>query len=417
MDKLIIEGGKTLSGAVAVSGSKNAVLPMMAACLLAPGKAVLRNVPDLRDTHTMARLLRSMGAQVELTDHTLSIDTGGCNLPEASYDLVKTMRASFYVLGPLTARFGRARVSLPGGCAWGPRPVDLHITGIKQLGAEVELDGGYVVTNGAALHGADISLDTSSVGATGNILMAAVLANGRTTISKAAREPEIAALANFLVDMGADIEGIGTDALDIKGVDDLHAAEADVIPDRIEAATFLVAGAMAGGEVEVTDVEPEHLTAMTEKLKEAGAAISVKDRSVSVTGPENIESVDVTTAVYPGFPTDLQAQWIALMSTCNGQALVTDAIFADRFTHVPELARLGADIGLTENTATVRGVSHLAGADVMSTDIRASASLVIAGLAARGRTEVHRVYHIDRGYESIEKKLREIGANIRREKE
>ena len=417
MDRFVIEGERTLSGTVAISGAKNAVLPMMAASLLASGKTVLTNVPDLRDTHTMAHLLRIIGARVDFHDHTLEIDTSNCSFPEAPYDLVKTMRASFYVFGPLAARFGRARVSMPGGCAWGPRPVDLHIAGIEQLGAKVELEGGYLVTNGVSLHGANIALDISSVGATGNILMAAVLAKGETTITNAAREPEICTLADFLVSMGADIEGIGTNSLHIRGVDDLHPTDAEVIPDRIEAATFLVAGAMSGGEVEVTDVAPEHLTAITEKLSAAGATLTVDDRSITVVAPETAKSIDVTTAVYSGFPTDLQAQWIALMSTCNGQALVTDTIFVDRFTHVAELNRLGADIRVTGNTATVRGVHHLTGAQVMSTDIRASASLILAGLVARGRTEVQRVYHIDRGYEAIEQKLQKLGAAIWREED
>ena len=416
MDKFVIRGGKPLNGAINVSGSKNAVLPVMAAALLARGKSVIRNVPNLRDTRTMAKLLTIIGAEVRFEDGVIEIDAAGANNPEAPYELVKTMRASFYVLGPLTARFGEARISLPGGCAWGPRPVDLHLKGLEKLGAQIDLTEGYIKTRTSGLKGSAINLAISSVGATGNLLMAAVTAKGETTIENAAREPEIVCRINFLNLMGGDIQGGGTDMLTIQGVDELQPAEIEVIPDRIEAGTFLVAAAALEGEVTVDGINPSQLTSVIENLKKAGANLNVKSNSIIVKGGVPLNAVDVTTAVYPGYPTDMQAQWIALMSRANGNCTVTDTVYKDRFTHVPELARLGADVVLKDNAAIVKGVSKLKGAPVMSTDIRASASLIIAGLMAEGRTDIHRIYHIDRGYENIEQKLRGIGADITREK-
>ena len=416
MDKFVIHGGKKLNGTINVSGSKNAVLPVMAAALLAKGKSIIRNVPNLRDSRTMVELLTIIGAELKFEDGVIEIDATNANNPEAPYELVKTMRASFYALGPLTARFGEAKISLPGGCAWGPRPVDLHLKGLEQLGAKIELTEGYIKTSTTGLKGSVLNLAISSVGATGNLLMAAATAEGETTIENAAREPEIVCLIDFLNLMGADIQGGGTDLLTIQGVSELQPAEIEVIPDRIEAGTFLIAAAAAGGEVTVDGVDPSQLTSVIENLQKAGVYIEVKSSSIVVKGGAPLTAVDVTTEVYPGYPTDMQAQWIALMSSANGDCTVTDTVYKDRFTHVPELARLGADVVLKDNVASVRGVPKLKGAQVMSTDIRASASLIIAGLMAEGRTDLHRIYHIDRGYDDIERKLRGIGADISREK-
>jgi len=416
LDKFVIHGGKQLNGTINVSGSKNAVLPVMAAALLAKGKSVIRNVPNLRDSRTMVELLTIIGAELKFEDGVIEIDATNANNPEAPYELVKTMRASFYALGPLTARFGEAKISLPGGCAWGPRPVDLHLKGLEQLGAKIELTEGYIKTSTTGLKGSVLNLAISSVGATGNLLMAAATAEGETTIENAAREPEIVCLIDFLNLMGADIQGGGTDLLTIQGVSELQPAEIEVIPDRIEAGTFLIAAAAAGGEVTVEGVDPSQLTSVIENLQKAGVYFEVKSSSIVVKGGAPLNAVDVTTEVYPGYPTDMQAQWIALMSTANGDCTVTDTVYKDRFTHVPELARLGADVVLKDNVVTVHGVPKLKGAQVMSTDIRASASLIIAGLMAEGRTDLHRIYHIDRGYDDIERKLRGIGADIIRKK-
>jgi UDP-N-acetylglucosamine 1-carboxyvinyltransferase len=417
MDKLVIEGGRTLQGTVEISGSKNAVLPIMAAALLAPGSYCLENVPDLRDVDTMGRLIEGMGVRIERSGRMMHMDSSGCSVFEAPYDLVKTMRASIYVLGPLLARFGYAKVSLPGGCAWGPRPVNLHIEGLRRLGARIDIEKGYIIARAEKLAGARIVFDVSSVGATGNMLLAAVLARGRTVVENAAREPEITALAHFLVRMGARIEGAGSDRLEIEGVETLHQADAAVIPDRIEAGTFLAACAFTGGDVTLTGTTPQHLSTVIGKLGDAGALIRENGGSIRIQCEGPLKPVDATTAVYPGFPTDMQAQWMALMSTAAGSSVITDTVYLDRFTHVLELRRLGADITLRRNTALVRGVDRLSGAPVMSTDLRASASLILAGLAAGGRTDISRVYHIDRGYERIEKKLQALGARIWREKE
>ncbi len=414
MDKFVIRGGKPLHGSVQISGAKNATLALMPACLLAGGTFHLRNTPELRDVVTMSSLLRTMGMDIALRDHILTLKTGNITRQEAPYEHVKKMRASIYVLGPLVARYGRARVSLPGGCAWGPRPVNLHIEGIRKLGAEIDIREGYIVARARALKGTKIDFEVSSVGATGNVLMAAVLAAGTTVIENAAIEPEITALADFLVAMGAKIDGVGTHRLEIEGVKELHAIDWETIPDRIEAETFLTAGAITGGNVTVTGVLPDHISTVLARLTDAGCRVDLARNAVTLRAPADITPVDVTTGVYPGFPTDMQAQWIALMSVARGSSIVTDTIYFDRFKHVPELIRLGATIDIKENAAFVRGVRSLTGAKVMSTDLRASASLILAGLVAEGTTEVLRVYHIDRGYEAIEKKLRSLGADIAR---
>jgi len=417
LDKLVAHGGKILSGHIRVSGAKNAVLPIMTAAILAPGSYTIHNVPNLRDTRTMMKLLRIIGGEAALEDGVLQIDTRNVSSPEAPYELVKTMRASFYVLGPLLARFGQAKVSLPGGCAWGPRPVDLHLKGMEALGAQVELEGGYILATADKLIGTNFTLDVSSVGATGNIMMAAVLAEGVTTIENAAREPEIASLAMFLNSLGADIRNIGTDLLEIHGVNSLHPADFTVIPDRIEAGTYLIAGAMIGDDLNISPVIPKHLTAVIDKVKRSGAKVTVGEDRLIVSRSLSIRSENITTAIFPGFPTDMQAQWMAYMATGDGSSVITEEIYTDRFTHVAELNRLGANITLEGNVAVVKGVKRLKGAPVMSTDIRASASLILAALIAEGRTDIHRIYHIDRGYEQIEEKLQGIGADIVRESE
>jgi UDP-N-acetylglucosamine 1-carboxyvinyltransferase len=417
MDKLVIQGGKRLDGSIAVSGSKNAVLPMMAAALLAEGRYAIENVPMLRDVRTMARLIEGIGVSSRLENHRLEMENRGCSHFEAPYDLVKTMRASIYVLGPLLSRFGRAKVSLPGGCAWGPRPVNLHIEGLRKLGASIEIDGGYIVARAEKLRGNRITFDKSSVGATGNLLLAAVLAEGRTLIENAAREPEIDALCGFLNRMGARISGIGTGRIEIHGVERLRPADDRVIPDRIEAGTYLAAAHLTGGTLALTQVEPSHLTAVIDKLRESGATVEEGEGRIRLESRGAILPSHVITSEFPGFPTDMQAQWLALMSLAKGSSMVTDTIFLDRFTHVAELQRLGADITLDHNVCVVKGVDHLSGAHVMSTDLRASASLVMAGLVARGRTDISRVYHLDRGYENLEIKLQSLGADIRRDQE
>lgn len=417
MDKLVIHGGKSLNGTVVISGSKNAVLPVMAATILADGNYQIINVPNLRDVQTMSKMLKSLGACVDFQKNVLNIITSECRSVEAPYNLVKTMRASIYVLGPLLSRYGHAKVSLPGGCAWGPRPVNLHIEGLKKLGATIKIQKGYIIARAKCLKGSHITFDISSVGATGNVLMAAVLAKGKTVIENAAREPEISSLAEFLNKMGAKIHGVGSDRLEIEGVTKLHSTDTKIIPDRIEAGTFLIAGHITGGSVTLHQADSGHLTALIQKLRDSGAKIQIGENAVSIHSNESIQPVNVTTAVYPGFPTDMQAQWMALMSLARGSSVIRDEIYLDRFTHVAELQRLGADIVLDHNVALVKGTDYLSGAPVMSTDLRASASLILAGLVARGKTDISRVYHIDRGYEQIEKKLQSLGADIVREKE
>ncbi|MBD3367399.1 MAG: UDP-N-acetylglucosamine 1-carboxyvinyltransferase [Candidatus Eisenbacteria bacterium] len=417
MDGIVVRGGNRLRGSIRISGAKNATLPMMAATLLTRGRSTLTNVPSLRDVRTMGHVLRVLGAQVEYSDHSMTIDTSNCSYCEAPYELVKTMRASVCVLGPILAKNGRARVSLPGGCAWGPRPVDFHIRAMKELGADVELDHGYIVARAERLRGGSIHFDTSSVGATENAMMAAALAEGTTVITNAAREPEITALGDFLAAMGAGITGHGTDTITIEGATELDPADAEVIPDRIEVGTFMAAAAITGGDVLLEGARRDHCSAIALKLSEAGAEVVEEGGGLRVRGPVWPKSINVTTAPYPGFPTDMQAQMMALMTVADGTSVITDTIYADRFSHVPELRRLGADIAVDRNVAVVSGVRRLSGAKVMATDLRASAALILAGLVAEGETEVSRVYHIDRGYEAIEKKLAGAGAEIERVKE
>ena len=418
MDKFIIEGGVPLKGEVKISGAKNAVLPIMAATIIVPGKYRLKNVPRLRDTLTMKKLLEMVGANVLYDNNIMDIDTSGCDTPIAPYDLVKTMRASFYVLGPFLSRFNYAEVSLPGGCAWGPRPVNYHLQAIETLGAEVDLSDGMIIAKGE-LKGGLIDFQQSSVGATGNALMAAVNANGATTIKNAAKEPEIEALCNFLLKMGADIKGIGTDEIIIVGQKTLNAdIEYSVIPDRIEAGTFLIAGACTYGDISVTNVNPNHLDVVLNYLAEAGFNLDVQNDSIRINPAQNyINPVDMITGIYPGFPTDLQAQWMALMTLANGRSKITEEIYRDRFTHIAELTRFGAQVTLLGNIAKILGADKLTGAPVMSTDIRASASLIIAALSAEGKSSISRIYHIDRGYENIEDKFKILGAQIERIKE
>jgi len=414
MDALIIHGGKKLSGRVEVSGAKNAALPVMAATLLAPGVHTLRNVPLLSDTRTMARVLEQLGARVEFRGHACKIDTSNVASVEAPYDLVRTMRASIYVLGPLLARFGGARVSLPGGCAWGPRPVNLHLDGLNAMNAQLEIDHGYIVGKNVRLKGIEYHFDVVSVGATAQLMMAAVLAQGTTVLDNVAIEPDITVLGQILVQCGARIEGLGTRRLVIHGVKDLKPIDTTIIPDRIEAATLLAAGAITGGNITLECCEAGDMAAAVHKLEEAGCEVLPGNREVSITGPKRPSAVDVTTAPFPGFPTDMQAQMMALCAVADGTSVITDTIYLDRFTHVPELQRLGAEIELKNNSAVIRGVDHLQGAPVMATDIRASAALVLAALVAEGETRISRIYHLDRGYEQLEQKLQKLGASIER---
>jgi len=414
VDKIVIKGGRRLKGKVKIVGAKNAVLPVMTACLLSRGVSVIENVPRLRDVTTMGKVLERLGARVKFEDDTLQIDTSGINSHEAPYELVRTMRASIYVLGPLLAGFGKARVSLPGGCAWGPRPVDLHIRAMRELGADIEIEHGYILGKAARLRGATIRFSMSSVGATANTMMAACRATGTTVIGNAAREPEITALAEFLNRMGAKIKGAGTDTMEIEGVKKLNAADYRIIPDRIEAGTYMVAGAISAGDIQIEDCVPEHVDALTRKLEQCGIQIETGKTSIRVKGKRRIESADMVTAPYPGFATDMQAQFMALMTVARGNSIISESIFKDRFSHVPELRRMGARIKIEANTAHVGYARRLSGAPVMATDLRASAALVLAGLIADGETHISRVYHIDRGYEAIERKLGALGARIER---
>jgi UDP-N-acetylglucosamine 1-carboxyvinyltransferase len=413
MDKIVITGGKKLQGDVRVSGAKNAALPILVSSLLVDGWNTFRNIPDLLDIKTIKKLLVSFGVKIE-GDQTVRINAGGINNCEASYDLVRTMRASILVLGPLVARMGEARVSLPGGCAIGARPVNLHIRALQEMGAEVTLKDGYVEAKASRLRGATLYFDISTVTGTENIMMAATLAEGTTTLKNAAREPEIVNLAEVLIAMGARIRGAGTDVITIDGVESLHPAEAAVIPDRIEAGTFLIAAGMTGGDIRVLGCDPLHIEALIAKLRDAGMRIDTEGDVLRATGGGTIKSVDVKTLPYPGFPTDLQAQIMAMMALGNGLSVITETVFENRFMHVSEMMRMGADIVIQGKSAIVRGVPELRGAPVMATDLRASASLILAGLAAKGTTTLSRVYHIDRGYQQIEKKLSALGADIRR---
>ncbi|MCW8847006.1 MAG: UDP-N-acetylglucosamine 1-carboxyvinyltransferase [Gammaproteobacteria bacterium] len=416
MNKLKITGGRRLDGEVLISGAKNAALPILAGCLLAETPVLLRNIPHLRDVTTTIELLSRMGVEVTVHDQMgIEVDASGVDKLEAPYELVKTMRASILVLGPLLARYGRADVSLPGGCAIGARPVDLHVAGLREMGAEIQIDNGYIRARARRLRGARLVLDTVTVTGTENLLMAATLADGQTTIENAAREPEVVDLANFLIAMGAQISGAGTDTIVVEGVDKLEGAEYTVLPDRIEAGTYLLAAAITGGRVKVRKVRPEHLDAILAKLRMAGATVTVDGDTVEVDmRGRRPDSVDLRTAPYPGFPTDMQAQFTALNAVANGVGAITETVFENRFMHAQELQRMGADIRIEGNTAIVTGVPRLTGAPVMATDLRASASLVLAGLVAEGDTIVDRIYHIDRGYERIEEKLSALGATIQR---
>ncbi|MFU8818220.1 MAG: UDP-N-acetylglucosamine 1-carboxyvinyltransferase [Desulfurivibrio sp.] len=418
MDKIVIEGGSPLHGEIKISGAKNAALPLICACLLAPGPHRLENVPDLRDTRTMLALLEALGATWRREGDTLTIDTSGLHSFEASYDLVKTMRASILVLGPLLARLGRARVSLPGGCAIGARPINFHLLGFQQLGVKHQLDQGYVdaVVDGR-MRGATICFDIPSVTATENILMGAVLAEGTTIIKNAAREPEIGNLVDMLNGMGAKIKGRDRDTLQVEGVRKLRPARVRIVPDRIETGTFLIAAGAAGGELTLSNCDPSLLPALYEKLRAAGVTVREEKDRLHVVGNGRLRGVDIKTMPYPGFPTDLQAQMMALMCCAQGLSLITETIFENRFMHVAELHRMGADIRVDGHSAIVNGGGGLRGAKVMATDLRASASLVIAGLAAEGVTEISRVYHLDRGYDNLVGKLAAVGAHIHREKE
>ena len=416
MDKIVIEGGHRLKGKVGVSGAKNAALPAMAASLLASGTSTISNVPDLADIQTMGKLLSHVGAEVKNGKRTLKINSDKVGKLDAPYDLVRKMRASVLVLGPLLARFGSARVSLPGGCAIGARPIDRHLKALEAMGADIKLEGGYVEATAKKLHGAEITFSDVTVTGTENIIMAAALAEGTTILKNAAREPEVVDLATLLNRMGGRIEGAGSDSITIVGVDQLRGCEHAIIPDRIEAGTFLIAACMTGGEVVVEGVTASLLPSVLEKLEEAGATIIPGKDFIKIIGPKRVRNVDVATNPFPGFATDFQAQFMALMALADGTSQITENIFENRFMHVAELKRMGADITLEGNRAIVRGVEKLLSAPIMATDLRASASLVLAALVAEGVTEIHRVYHIDRGYEHIEKKFRKLGARVRRAK-
>jgi len=415
MDKLVIQGGVPLSGEVRVSGAKNAALPLMCAALLTGDELTLSNVPHLRDVSTMVRLLSQMGVEVSLDDKLgLSLRAARLSDPVAPYDLVKTMRASILVLGPLVARCGQARVSLPGGCAIGTRPVDLHIKGLEALGAEISVEQGYISAKAKRLKGARIVMDLVTVTGTENLMMAACLAEGTTLIENAAREPEVVDLAQCLSAMGAKVKGAGSDVITIEGVSRLHGAGHRIMADRIETGTFLAAAAATGGSVTLHGTSPGTLEAVLEKLREAGADLRAEDGRLSLAMRGRPRGVNVRTAPYPAFPTDMQAQLMALDAIAEGTSMITETIFENRFMHALEMQRLGADIEISGNTAVVRGVARLQGANVMATDLRASASLVIAGLVAEGETRIDRIYHLDRGYECIEEKLAQLGARIRR---
>lgn len=416
VDKLLISGGAPLEGEVRASGAKNAALPILAATLLADGPTVVGNVPHLRDVTTTIELLGRMGVSVTL-DETMRIEVDPTTIRQfhAPYELVKTMRASILVLGPLLSHFGAADVSLPGGCAIGARPVNLHVEGLRAMGAQIQIENGYIRARAGRLRGARLALDTVTVTGTENLMMAAVLAKGVTVIENAAREPEVADLAACLIAMGAKIEGAGTKTLRIEGVESLRGTHYEVLPDRIETGTFLAAGAITGGRVRIKDTRPGHLQAVLAKFKEAGASLSVGEDWIELDmHGSRPKAVDIETAPYPGFPTDMQAQFSALNSVATGVGRITETVFENRFMHILEMQRMGADIRLEGNTAISRGVERLTAAPVMATDLRASASLVLAGLVAEGDTRVDRIYHIDRGYECIEEKLRQLGAGIRR---
>jgi len=414
MDRIIFEGGRPLCGTVEISGAKNAALPILASSILTGGVCTYTNVPDLRDIRSIKELLTHLGAKIECRGDTIQIDAGGVNNHDAPYELVRKMRASILVLCPLVARLGRARVSLPGGCAIGERPIDFHLKGLEIMGANISLEHGYVTASAKKLTGGSIYFDVPSVTGTENLLMAATLAEGVTQISNAACEPEVTALADVLNKMGAKITGAGTPDITVQGVSSLNPVSVNIIPDRIETGTFMVAAALTKGDITIVNAEPSHLKGQLEKLAQTGARIEVKDKTIRVVGADPIRSVDVKTLPYPGFPTDMQAQFMVLMSVAQGLSVITETIFENRLIHVSELKRMGADITVSGNTAMVAGVPSLSGAPVMASDLRASASLVLAGLVADGKTEISRVYHLDRGYEKLEEKFERLGASIRR---
>ncbi len=417
MEKIVVTGGKKLSGVVRISGSKNASLPILVATLLTDKDCVVKNVPHLQDVETILALLRILGKRISHDNKGIKISSTYRLDSEAPYELVKKMRASILVMGPLLGRLGRVRASLPGGCAIGARPINLHLQGFRKLGAKVSLERGYVQLDAPRLHGENIYLDFPSVGATENLMMAATRAKGKTVIENAASEPEIKDLANFLNKMGAKIKGAGTNIIDIEGVNALSGTVHEVIPDRIETGTFMVAAAVTGGNVTIRGANPTHLEAVMTKLREAGAKITSNNKEIRVNSGRNLKATDIETVPYPGFPTDMQAQWMVLMSLSKGTSIITETVFENRFLHVGELQRMGSNIQVKGNSAIVKGVPKLSGAPVMATDLRASAALILAALSAEGKTEIFGVNHLDRGYEDIEKKLRRLGARIKRVKE
>jgi len=414
VDKLLIEGGTALKGEVAISGAKNAALPLLCTALLTKQPVTFTNVPDLNDVGTMLKLLAQMGVVVERNGDTVVLDAGGLNNPVAPYEMVKTMRASILVLGPLVSRCGEARVSLPGGCAIGARPVDQHIKGLQAMGAEILVEQGYVQAKVGKLKGARLFTDMVTVTGTENLMMAACLADGETVIENAAREPEVVDLANCLVAMGARISGAGTDVIRIQGVSELRGTTHRIMPDRIETGTYLCAAAATGGDVRLTGTSSAYLDAVIDKLMDAGCDITCNRDSIQLKAPQRLNAVSIRTAPYPAFPTDMQAQFMAINCVAKGTAIIRETIFENRFMHAVELIRLGADIKIDGNTAVVTGAEALSGATVMATDLRASASLVVAGLAAKGETLIERIYHLDRGYEGLEQKLAALGAKVRR---
>jgi UDP-N-acetylglucosamine 1-carboxyvinyltransferase len=417
MDKIVIQGGERLIGEVEVSGSKNAALPIFAACLLAKGESLFHNVPQLRDVKTVVEVLKKLGVEVRGEEEVYRIDATEISNHKAPYDLVKTMRASILVLGPLLARMKRATVSLPGGCAIGARPINLHLMGLEAMGAKIDLRRGYIDAKAEKLKGAEISFDIPTVTGTENLMMAATLAKGKTTLQNAAMEPEVVELANVLNRMGAKINGAGTRLIEIEGVESLQGVEHSIIPDRIEAGTLMVAAGLTRGNIKILHCPVQQMETVINKLRESGMEIDSDGEGVRVVGNRRIRSVDVKTQPYPGFPTDMQAQFMVLMSLAKGLSAISETIFENRFIHVSELRRMGANIQIQGNTAIIQGVAGLSGAPVMATDLRASASLILAGLAAEGVTEISRVYHLDRGYEGLDRKLANLGADIKRVKE
>lgn len=417
MNKLVIRGGKKLKGEVEISGAKNAALPIIAASLLSSGTSMVSRVPNLKDVLTIGQLIRHLGAEFSHEDNKTVINTERIRIFEAPYELVRTMRASVLVLGPLVAKFGKAKVSLPGGCAIGARPINLHLMGFEKMGAKIDLESGYVMAKAKRLKGASVYFDIPTVTGTENLMMAATLAKGMTLLENAAREPEVVDLANALISMGAKIKGAGESVIEIEGVDELRPLNYSVIPDRIEIGTFMTFAGITGGDIIIKGCKLEHLDASIIKLKEAGLVFEHKTEGIRVIGPSRPKATDIKTMPYPGFPTDMQAQFMALMSMAEGTSMIKETIFENRFMHVAELKRMGADITVEGSTATVKGVSRLKGAPLMATDLRASASLIVAALAAEGETVIHRIYHLERGYEKMEEKLLRLGAYVRKVKE